>query len=100
MATMYSKELPLNERKIARCRKIAAEIGNEVASLIHQNSTVGTERGILRMLGLNGALKHQGLQYPVANLIVDQLKENNRLQEGALFGLRMRFWPKISRWTF
>jgi beta-lysine 5,6-aminomutase alpha subunit len=85
MATMYSKELPLNERKIARCRKIAAEIGNEVASLIHKNSTVGTERGILRMLGLNGALKHQGLQYPVANLIVDQLKENNRLQEGALF---------------
>ncbi|NBX76822.1 MAG: D-lysine 5,6-aminomutase subunit alpha, partial [Proteobacteria bacterium] len=85
MATMYSKELPLNERKIARCRKIAAEIGNEVASLIHKNSTVGTERGILRMLGLNGALKHQGLQYPVANLIVDQLKENNRLQEGVLF---------------
>ncbi|NBT57790.1 D-lysine 5,6-aminomutase subunit alpha [bacterium] len=82
---MYSKRLPLDERKISRCRKIAAEIGNEVGLLIHKNSTVGIERGILRLLGLNGALKHQGLQYPVANLIVDQLRESKRLNEGALF---------------
>ena len=82
---MYSVKLPLNDKKIARCRKIASEIGQEVAGLIHKNSTVGTERGILRMLGLNGALHHQGLQYPVANLIVDQLKESQRLQEGALY---------------
>lgn len=82
---MYSAQLPLNEKKIARCRKIAGEIGKEVASLIHKNSTVGTERGILRILGLNDALVHNQLKYPVANLIVDQLKENNRLQEGALF---------------
>lgn len=85
MATMYSKKLPLDERKIARCRKIAGEIGNEVALLIHKNSTVGIERGILRMLGLNGALKHEGLLYPVANLIIDQLQEGNRLKEGALY---------------
>jgi len=82
---MYSDKLPLDNRKIARCRKIASEIGQEVAHLIHQNSTVGTERGILRMLGLNGALHHQGLQYPIANLIMDQLKESQRLPEGALF---------------
>lgn len=82
---MYSHQLPLDSRKIARCRKIAAEIGQEVAHLIHKNSTVGTERGILRILGINGALNHRGLQYPVANLILDQLKTSKRLQEGALF---------------
>ena len=82
---MYSHSLPLDSRKIARCRKIAAEIGQEVAHLIHKNSTVGTERGILRILGLNGALHHRGLQYPIANLILDQLKAAERLQEGALF---------------
>jgi|688.fasta_scaffold46180_3 beta-lysine 5,6-aminomutase alpha subunit len=82
---MYSEKLPLNQKKIARCRKIAAEIGNEVATLVHKNSTVGTERGILRLLGFNGALVHQGLKYPVANLVLDQLRENKRLQEGALF---------------
>ncbi|NDC23588.1 MAG: D-lysine 5,6-aminomutase subunit alpha [Proteobacteria bacterium] len=82
---MYSDKLPLNEKKIARCRKIAADIGQEVANLIHRNSTVGTERGILRLLGFNGALTHQGLQYPVANLMLDQLREHERLQEGALF---------------
>ena len=82
---MYSSRLPLNEKKIARCRKIASEIGNEVATLIHRNSTVGTERGILRILGFNDALIHQNLKYPIANLMVDQLKECNRLQEGVLF---------------
>lgn len=81
----FSSQLPLNSKKISRCRKIAAEIGNEVAHLIHHNSTIGTERGILRILGLNGALHHQGLQYPVANLILDQLKDANRLKEGALY---------------
>lgn len=82
---MFSDKLPLDNRKVARCRKIAADIGQEVAHLIHKNSTVGTERGILRILGLNGALHHQGLQYPVANLILDQLKESGRLPEGALY---------------
>lgn len=81
----YAKEIPLNPKKIARCREIAKEIGREVASLILSHSTVGTERGVLRLLGFNEALNHAGLLYPVSNLILDQLKENQRLQEGALY---------------
>lgn len=81
----FSEKLPLNAKKVARCREIAKSIGKEVASLIQANSTVGTERAVLRLLGFNEALSHEGLLFPVSNFIVDQLKASNRLSEGALY---------------
>lgn len=81
----YSPELPLSRAKVARCRAIAKSIGNQVATLVQENSTVGTERAILRLLGFNGALQHAELLFPTSNFIVDQLKRAERLQEGALF---------------
>ncbi len=84
---MYSAKLPLSERKIARCRQIAKSIGNDVASLIAVHSTVGTERAVLRLLGFNEALEHEELLYPVSNYIVDDLKKNGRIQEGALLSV-------------
>jgi beta-lysine 5,6-aminomutase alpha subunit len=81
----YSATLPLSAKKIARCRQIARSIGKQVATLVHENSTVGTERAVLRLLGFNDALAHHGLLYPVANLMVDQLKGADRLAEGALY---------------
>ncbi len=81
----YSPVLPLSGKKIARCREIAKSIGKLVASLIHHHSTVGTERAVLRLLGFNGALEHLGLLYPVSNFIVDQIRQADRLHEGALY---------------
>ncbi len=81
----YSATLPLNARKIARCREIASSIGDVVAELVHTNSTVGTERAVLRLLGFNDALQWEGLLFPTSNFLVDQLKAANRLNEGALY---------------
>jgi beta-lysine 5,6-aminomutase alpha subunit len=81
----YSASLPLSAKKIARCREIARLIGKQVAEVVHQNSTVGTERAVLRLLGFNEALSHAGLLFPVSNYIVDQVKKNDRLHEGALY---------------
>lgn len=83
----YSALLPLNAKKVARCRQIAREIGHEVAGVVQKNSTVGTERAVLRLLGFNGALDHEGLLFPVSNFIVDQLKKRDRLHEGILFSI-------------
>lgn len=81
----YSAVLPLNAKKVARCRQIAREIGKDVAGVILKNSTVGTERAVLRLLGFNDALEHAGLLFPISNYVVDQIKTQNRLHEGALF---------------
>ncbi len=83
----FSEKLPLNAKKVARCREIAKSIGKEVATLVKENSTVGTERAVLRLLGFNEALSHEGLLFPVSNFIVDQLKSSGRLSEGALYWL-------------
>lgn len=81
----YSSSLPLSGRKIARCRQIARSIGNQVAKLVEENSTVGTERAVLRLLGFDDALAHEGLLFPVSNFLVDQLRKKDRLSEGALY---------------
>ena len=81
----YAAKLALSESKIRRCRQIATSIGREVADLVHQHSTVGTERAVLRLLGMNDALEHGGLLFPVANFIVDCIRAEGRLAEGALY---------------
>lgn len=82
----YSSELPLAVKKIARCRQIARSIfGDEITTLIRENSTVGTERAILRLLGFNHAIQREDLLFPASNHIVDQLKESGHLSEGVLF---------------
>lgn len=81
----FSATIPLSAKKIARCRSIAVNIGEQVAKLVRANSTVGTERAVLRLLGVDGAIQQEGLLYPLANLAVDQLKETGRLEDGALY---------------
>ncbi len=81
----YASSLPLSAKKIARCRTIARSIGDVVADLIHKNSTFGTERAVLRLLGFNGALEKDGLMFPISNFIVGQLQESERLSYGALY---------------
>ena len=80
----YSHELPLSSKKIARCRAIATSIGKQVGRLVHENSTVGTERAVLRLLGFNEALENEGLLLPLANPMVDSLKRSERFASGRL----------------
>ncbi|MFM8312804.1 MAG: lysine 5,6-aminomutase subunit alpha TIM-barrel domain-containing protein, partial [Deltaproteobacteria bacterium] len=57
-----------------------------MATLVKNNSTVGTERAVLRLLGFNDATPNeQGLLFPVSNFICDQVKAQDRLHEGALY---------------
>ncbi len=81
----YAAKLPLSTAKIARCRSIAKKIGDDVADLVRSHSTVGIERAVLRLLGIDSAADRGGLLYPQANLVVDQLAEHGRLQEGVLY---------------
>ena len=53
--------------------------------MVQNNSTVGTERAVLRLLGLNEAVSQGGLLYPLANLLIDQLRASSRLRHGALY---------------
>ncbi|MCB0416663.1 MAG: D-lysine 5,6-aminomutase subunit alpha [Bdellovibrionaceae bacterium] len=82
----FSASLPLSKTKIARCRAVARSIGDEVAALVRQHSTVGVERTFLRLLGLNSATQQEeGLLYPTSNFIVDQVERAGRLEEGSLY---------------
>jgi beta-lysine 5,6-aminomutase alpha subunit len=81
----YSNQLPLSSKKITRCRNVAKLIGAQVADLVRAHSTVGIERAVLRLVGFNDAVEHQNLLYPVSNYLVDQLGQEKRLAEGALY---------------
>ncbi len=81
----YAHNLPLAASKVARCRKLARSVGQVVGDLIHHHSTVGTERAVLRLLGFNDALQRNDLLYPSSNHIIDQLRQAERLPEGALY---------------
>lgn len=78
--------LNLDESKVATCRKIAEDIGFQVAPWISRYSTVAIERAVLRLIGVEGAVQQKdGQFFPQVNLIVDKLKPNGALQKGVLY---------------
>jgi len=72
-------KLGLSEARIDQARALASRIVQPVLSFVEEHTTVTVERATLRLAGADGA-DADGV--PVANLVVDQLKE--RLEEGAL----------------
>ena len=79
-------KLNLDVEKIQRCRKMAKSITQAVNTLIQSHSTVAIERASLRMLGIDGALSVGGEQgYPLVNVIVDRLSQENLLSQGAIY---------------
>jgi len=83
----FSSTLPLPKQTIQRCRSIGKEISSQVADLVHHHSTVGIERSVLRLLGMNGAMAKDGLLYPVANQLIDELGDSGKLSRGALYAI-------------
>jgi beta-lysine 5,6-aminomutase alpha subunit len=78
---MQSK-LGLDLGKIERARFLAHSIADEVQKFADDYTTVSVERTLCRLVGIDGTDKND---VPLPNVVVDSIKENNALGEGALF---------------
>ena len=47
--------VPMDESVVADCRRLAAEIADEVQGFIDRHTTVGVERTVARAYGIDGA---------------------------------------------
>jgi beta-lysine 5,6-aminomutase alpha subunit len=74
--------VPMDVRKVARCRELAAEIADDVQRYIDAHTTVGVERTILRAYGAEG-VDDQGV--PLVNTAV--YREAALLDRGISFFL-------------
>jgi beta-lysine 5,6-aminomutase alpha subunit len=74
-------ELVLDQRRVDRCRELAAAISAPVEEFIAGHSTVSVERAVLRLLGVDGVGADD---VPVPNLIVDALSPEQRARGAAL----------------
>ncbi|MFW5981339.1 MAG: lysine 5,6-aminomutase subunit alpha, partial [bacterium] len=81
---MSKKKLNLDEKKIAKARTAAREITENIQHEIDKNTTVSVERTIARLFGIDGINSEE---IPLANVIVDQVNENDRLNRGIAFWL-------------
>ncbi|MBI4925273.1 MAG: D-lysine 5,6-aminomutase subunit alpha [Bdellovibrio sp.] len=78
-------KLNLNQNIVNRCRELALEISIPIKKLIQAHTTVAIERASLRLLDVNGAIEHGKQWLPMANLVVDQVKKQNKLDQGILY---------------
>ncbi len=76
--------VPMDVRKVARCREIAAKIADDVQRYIDAHTTVGVERTILRAYGADG-VDDQGV--PLVNTAVERYREAGLLERGISFYL-------------
>ena len=59
--------LALDEKMVDRCRQMAARIAKPVEQMINTHTTVAIERAVLRLLGVEGAVKQGGQWYHPTN---------------------------------
>ena len=76
--------VPMDVRKVARCRELAGEIADDVQRYIDAHTTVGVERTILRAYGAEG-VDDQGA--PLVNTAVERYREAGLLDRGIAFYL-------------
>jgi beta-lysine 5,6-aminomutase alpha subunit len=83
--------LELSQQSLIECRRLASQIVAKVKPTIDANTSVSIERATLRLVGVSGAVSQGGqagsMNYPLANFIVDQLREDRALSKGALYWL-------------
>src|ERR1700730_9665976 len=77
-------QLFVDAGKIARARELARSAALGVQSFIDRHTTVSIERTVLRLLGISGAGARGA---PLANLMVDRLREAGVLHKGAAYWL-------------
>ena len=76
--------VPMDSRKVARCREIAGDIADDVQRYIDAHTSVGVERTILRAYGIEG-VDDQGV--PLVNTAVDRYQKAGLLGRGISFYL-------------
>jgi beta-lysine 5,6-aminomutase alpha subunit len=76
--------VPMDEKKVARCRELAAAVAEDVQGYIDGHTSVGVERTILRAYGVDG-VDDQGA--PLVNLAVDRYAKAGLLGRGISFFL-------------
>lgn len=74
--------LKLNNTIIGECHALAAEIAKDVFGFLQSKSTIGIERAVLRLLGINSATSDE-LRIPHVNVICDKLQQAGVLTNGA-----------------
>ena len=72
--------LPIDLQLVDQCRKSARRVVRQVEGVLDRRSTVGIERTIFRLLGINSA-DDEGV--PRANRVVDLMRAEGWLAEGA-----------------
>src|SRR2546426_10698882 len=77
-------ELFVDAEKIARARELAQSAARGVQAFIDRHTTVSIERTVLRLLGISGAGTRGA---PLANLMVDRLRDARVLHKGAAYWL-------------
>ena len=77
-------QLFVDAEKIARARDLARSAALGVQSFIDRHTTVSIERTVLRLLGIAGAATRGA---PLANLMVDRLRDSGVLNKGAAYWL-------------
>src|SRR5467141_2761234 len=77
-------QLFVDAEKIARARDLARSAAMGVQSFIDRHTTVSIERTVLRLLGISGAGTRGA---PLANLMVDRLRDSGVLNKGAAYWL-------------
>lgn len=72
----------LDEAKVAKARASARNIALDTQKFVDRHTTVAVERTVLRLLGIDGIDKNG---VPLPNVVVDQIKANGGLGNGAAF---------------
>ena len=75
-------KLGLDFEKVAKARKLAKNIADDVQGFVEQYTTVSVERTLCRLIGIDGIDDNQ---VPLPNVVVDTLKDAGVLGEGVLF---------------
>ena len=75
-------KLGLDFEKVAKARKLAKNIADDVQGFVEQYTTVAVERTLCRLIGIDGVDDNQ---VPLPNVVVDTLKDKGVLGEGVLF---------------
>ena len=77
---MQSK-LNLDFNKVEKARTIAKNIADDVQKFVDNYTTVTVERTLCRLLGIDGV---DEFDVPLPNVVIDELKEKNILNEGVV----------------
>ncbi len=70
----------LNKKQVARIKRTAEAIASQIQDFVSLHSSVSIERAVLRLYGVDGVDK---AGTPLPNRVVDVLKKNNLLKNGA-----------------